>query len=248
MAPPPVATLTSWTFSQHLGYQDQCIRVWHVNTWLLEQHVHELCMTQLWNKNWEPSFSNLELLLSIFHFFFESRWVIFFKLFQYFWVFDVTQVWAYTSRIHWYQCVLKPSRRLQLHTGFWIRIFQYNTVSHHSNRIWFLSPTCWKKNIGKTMWKTSITNFYHIILGEDSNKKQDLGINFQLMVFRCAPENTLRRCDRNGLRCCAFSAWGNWCLGWATHPRFGVGRCEWGEIGVAPGWRKVFLFWDGWKI
>ena len=32
-----------------------------------------------------------------------------------------------------------------------------------------------------------------------------------------APENSpLRRCDRNGLRCCAFSAWGNWCLAWAT--------------------------------
>ena len=57
---PHVASLTPWIFNS-LGYQDQCIRVWHVNTWLLEQHVHELCMTQLWNKNWEPSFLDLNI-------------------------------------------------------------------------------------------------------------------------------------------------------------------------------------------
>ena len=189
--PPLVATLTPWTFSQHLGYQDQCIRVWHVNTWLLEQHVHELCMTQLWNENWEPSFSNLELLLSIFHVFFESRWVIFFKL-----------LYTIFRLLKWHKIGLTDQEFIE------------------TNGFWSQAADC---------------NFTRVFGYESFNtiQSQDLGINFQLMVFRCAPENSK-------------ALWSQWL---ALLRLLGLGELvSWlrtvGGIGVALLEKCVFIF--GW--
>lgn len=95
------------------------------------------------------------------------------------------------------------------------------------------------------MWKAFITNFYH--WGRIPIKKQDLGINFQLSVFRCAPENSK-------------ALWSQWL---ALLRLFSLGELvswlnatpQWpvtdgwngGEIGVAAGWRKVSFILDGWR-
>lgn len=105
---------------------------------------------------------------------------------------------------------------------------QYSLASFQSDMTFITNLL--EKILEKTMWKTSITNFYHI-LGEDSNKKQDLGINLQLMVFRCAPENSK-------------ALWSQWLallrlfglgelVSWLSHPPTVRWLCERGEIGVA---------------
>ena len=101
-----------------------------------------------------------------------------------------------------------------------------------------------EKNIEKTMWKTSIHKLFIIFWGRIPIKNKTLVSTFSSWSF-CVHRKTLRRCDRNGLRCCAFSAWGNWCLGWATHPPFGDGRLERGG-NWSRGWLEKGVFFLGW--
>lgn len=58
---------------------------------------------------------------------------------------------------------------------------QYSLTSFQSDMIFITNLL--EKILEKTMWKTSIHQLFIIFSGEDSNEKQDLGINFQLMVF-----------------------------------------------------------------
>lgn len=159
--PPLVATLTSWTFSRHLGYQDQCIRVWHVNTWLLEQHVHELCMTQLWNKNWEPKiFKSGAVAQYFFHVFFESRWVIFFKLLYTIFcllkwhMFELTHQEFIDTNVLWSQAA----------DCNFTRVFGYESFNTIQSRIIPIGYDFYHQLVGKNIGKNHVENFYHQLL------------------------------------------------------------------------------------
>lgn len=101
------------------------------------------------------------------------------------------------------------------------RVFGYESFNTIQSHIIPIGYDFYHQLVGKNIGKNHVENFYsptfYHIFGGGFQWKTRPWYQLSAHGFFDVHRKTLRRCDRNGLRCCAFSAWGNWCLGWATH-------------------------------